>query len=285
MKEANDDIIFSEEVWLSRGGGKMLVYQGKYLKDDLDRNSVRKFVHEQGVLGARWSYDYDCGVEGPWYECVCDIVDYDIDKIESRNTRHNVRRGLKRCTVRKVDYTWLASNGYEVYVNATSRYSNFKPLSKDNFRKDMASHCTKPGREAFGVFVKKKLVAFSTQAVREEVVTVHSGKFDPAYSKEYPMYALLYTISCHYLKEKGYSEIRGGSRPLLHETDIGDFLLRLGWRKAYCRLGIYLVLPVRVVLWLDRIFRKVCKLLLPSRHFAILESLLLAQDIAKATSK
>jgi hypothetical protein len=99
------------------------------------------------------------------------------------------------------------------------------------------------------------------------------------------MYALHYTIAHHYLKEKGCKEIDSGSRALLHETDISDFLLRLGWRRAYCRLGIYLVLPVRVVLWLARIFRKVCKLLLPSRHFAILESLLLAQDIAKATRK
>lgn len=99
------------------------------------------------------------------------------------------------------------------------------------------------------------------------------------------MYALYYTIALNYLKEKGYKEVDSGSRPLLHETNIGDFLLRLGWRKAYCRLGIYLTLPVRVVLWLARIFRKVCKLLLPGRHYAMLESLLLAQDIAKATSK
>jgi len=110
---------------------------------------------------------------------------------------------------------------------------------------------------------------------------IYGSKFDPAY----PMHALYYTIAHHYLKEQGYKEIDNGSRPLLHETNIGDFLLRLSWRKVYCRLGIYLTWPVRAALSLARIFRKVCKLLFPGRHYAELKSLLLAQDIAKATSK
>lgn len=281
----NNNLIFSDDAWSSKGGGKILRYVGEHLKDALNRDAVRKFVREKGALGAMWTYDYDCGVEGSWYQCVCDVVDYDVDKMKSRNMRHNVRRALKRCTVRKIDYIWLADNGYEVYINAASRYRNFVPVSREKFTEQMLTHSTEPGREAFGVFVGEKLVAYSTLVVRLERVDVYAGKFDPAYSNAYPMYALLYTISRHYLKEKRCKAIYGGSRPLLHETDIGDFLLRLGWRKAYCRLGIYLTLPVRVVLWLARIFRKVCKLLLPSRRYAILESLLLAQDIAKATSK
>ncbi len=281
----NNDLTFSEKDWSSTGSGKILVYAGEHLKDDLNRYVVRKLVHEQGALGAKWTYDYDCGKEGPWYRYICDIVDYDIDKIQSKTARKCVRRGLRNCTVRYVDYLWLSENGYEVYINAALRYSNFKPLSKDNFRKGISSHHTMPGRKAFGVFIGDKLVAYATLLVFGQSVRVYASKFDPAYSKQYPMYALHYMIAHHYLNQEGYKEIDSGSRALLHETDVGDFLLRLGWRKAYCRLGVYLVLPLRVVLCLARIFRKVYKPLLPTRYYAILESLLLAQDIAKATSK
>jgi len=282
---SEDDLIFSEDAWLSRSGGKRLDYMGKHLKDDLNRDAVRKFVREKGALMARWSYDWDNGEEGPWYQCVCDTIDYDIDKIKSRNSRHNIRRGLKRCIVRQIDYLWLADNGYEVYVNAASRYSNFKPKSREKFREEMRSFSGVPGREALCAFVDEKLVAYVSLAICGQSVQVRTGKFDPAYSEAYPMWALLYTAAHHYLKEKGYKEVDGGSRGLLHETDIGDFLLRLGWRKAYGRLGLYLTPSIRGMLSLARIFRKVCKLLLPSRHYAILESLLAAQDMAKATRK
>jgi len=281
----NNNSIFTEDAWAIKNGGRILVYADEHLKDDLDRDAVRKFVREKGALGAMWTYDYDCGQEGPWYRLVCDMVDYDIDKLKSRNARYYIRRGLKDCTVRKVDYLWLGDNGYETYINAASRYTNFKPVSRETFRKEMHEHSSEPGREVFGTFVGEKLVAYETLLIWGQRVCAYATKFDPAYSKAYPMYALEYTVARHYLKEKGYKEIDGGSRPLLHKTDIDDFLLRLGYRKAYSRLGLYLVPSVRAILGIARIFRKVCKLLLPSRYYAILESLLLAQDIAKATSR
>ncbi len=279
------DLIFSEDVWLSRSGGKRLNYMGKHLKDDLSRDAVRRFAREKGALLATWTYDYDCDEEWPWYNYVCDTVDYDTDKIKSKKARYYVRRSLKGCTVRQVDYLWLADNGYDVYANAASRYSNFEPMSREKFREKTRSLSEIPGFEALGVFVDKKLVAYALLRTCGQSIQVRVAKFDPAYSKLYPMYALYYMIVYHYLKEEGYKEIDNGSRALLHETDIGDFLLRLGWRKAYGRLGLYLTPSVRAMLSLARIFRKVCKLLLPSRHYAILESLLAAQDIAKATRK
>ncbi len=159
------------------------------------------------------------------------------------------------------------------------------PESKEKFQEQMRIHSSESRREALGVFVEDKLVAYATLLICGQSVRAYASKFDPAYSKERPMYALQFTILHHYLREKGYKEIDSGTRALLHETNIGDFLLHLGYRKAYCRLGIYLVFPVRVLLILVRIFKRFFKLLLPSRHYAILQSLLLAQDIAKATRK
>jgi len=281
----NDDSIFAEDAWVRRGGGKILAYMGRPLKDGLNREVASKFVREKGALGAMWTYDHGYCDEGPWYRCICDSADYDIDKITGKTARNCTRRGIKECDVRPIDYVWLGDNGYEVYINAVSRYTNFKPVSKETFRKEMYKHSGEPGREALGVFINEKLVAYTTLLVCDETVRVCGSKFDPAYSKAFPMYALYYTIAHHYLKEKGYKEVDNGTRPLLHETDISDFLLRLGWRKDYGRLGIYLTRPVRAVLSIARIFSKVCKFLLPSRYYAILESLLLAQDIANATSK
>jgi len=282
----NDDLVFTEGAWRGAGGGKFLVYKGKHLRDNLDLDAVKKWVHKKGALGAIWSYDYDCGQEGPWYHYVCDTIDYDVDKIKKK-VRYYVRRGLESCTVRPVECSWLADNGYDVYINAVSRYSgsvSSEPVDRESYRKEMRINSNKPNLEAIGVFVNKKLAAYATLFACGERVQIYTSQFDPAYSKTYPMYALYYTIAHDYLK-KGYKEIDNGSRPLLHETNIGAFLLRLGWRKAYCRLGIYFRRPFGFIIAIVRVFRGVCKFVLPKRKYARLESLLLARNIARITRK
>lgn len=275
---------FKDDYWDTRGSRKLLTYVGPPLKKNLEEKAVKRFAQEKGAWGTMWNYDHDYTDRGPWYRCVCDRANYDISNIKSKNARHNVNRSLRRCVVRQVDYPWLADNGYEVYVNAASRYKNFKVESKDNLRRKMLNNSNIPGSEAFGVFVDDKLVAYLTLFVCGESVRGDVAHFDPAYSNAYPMYALYYTVTHHYLKEKGYREVDRGTRPLMHETNIDDFLLRLGYRKSYCRLGVYFTWPARVVLSIARIFRKVYGLMLPSRYRAILDGLLLARDIAKATN-
>ena len=275
---------FKDTYWDIRGSGKLLTYVGPALEKNLELQAVQQFVRKKGAWGAMWNYDHDYTEQGPWYRCVCDTVGYDISNVKSKNVRHNVNRSLKRCVTRRVDYAWLADNGYDVYIKAASRYKNFKVESKDNFRRKMLDNSNVPGSEAFGVFVDDKLVAYVTLFICGQSVRGDTAHFDPAYSNAYPMYALYYSITRHYLIERGYREFDRGTRPLMHETNVDEFLLRLGYRKACCRLGLYLVRPVRFSLSLARIFRKVYKRILPSRYCAILDGLLLAQDIAKTTT-
>lgn len=284
-KQTNQEVsAFRDDYWMGRGSSKLLTYIGPELHKDLEYRKVQKFVRKKGAWGALWNYDHDYSAEATWYRCVCDTADYDVGKIKSKNTRHNIRRSLKRCVVRQIDYPWLADNGYEVYVKAADRYKNFKIESHDKFRKDMLSHSSVHGSEAFGVFVDEKLVAYVTLFICGRSVRGDTAHFNPAYSNAYPMYALYYTIAHHYITERGYKEFDRGSRPLMHETNVDEFLLRLGYRKKYCRLGLYLTKPVRAALRIARFFGKVYKPIFPSRYYAILNGLFLAQDIAKATA-
>lgn len=279
-----ENSFFSDEAWSSTGGGKILTYCGEgYLKNDLDPHLVHEFVCKKKAFGAMWIYDFDCGEEGPWYESICDIADYDIEKIKSKSARKCIRRGLNRCELRKIDYLWLAENAYDVYINAASRYTNFTPASRESYRTSMEKHSEETGRKAMGVFVNEQLVAYANLRIVGRRVNIYASYFDPAYSNSYPMYALHYEIARHYLKELRFKEVNSGTRPLIHETNIGEFLFRIGWRKAYSRLGLYFKPSVRATLKVARFSRRPIKALLTSRHYGMLESLLLAQDIAKAT--
>ena len=271
---------FENKYWIPRGSNKLLAYIGPPLSTSLDPKKVKTFLREQGAFGAMWNYDHDYCDNGPWYRCICDTAGYDKSKIESKNARHNLHRSLKRCVVREVDYSLLAEHAYPVYLKAASRFKNFKIESEEQFRSQLQSYVSDPHRTAFGVFVDETLVAYATLFICEKTVFGDIAHFDPAYANAYPMYALYYTIAHHYLG-MGHKEFDRGTRPLLHETNIDDFLLRLGYRLSYCRLGLYFAWPIRALLGTARICRRAYPHILPSRYCAILDGLLLAQDIAR----
>lgn len=276
--------LLDDETWEKRAGGRMLLYIGPHLRESPSRDAIRRVLLQKGAWGALWNYDWDCGESGPWYSYICDTPDYELGSIKKK-VRYYVRRSLKECEVKEIDPNWLAEHGYKTYINATSRYTKFVALSPETFRRVTRSLANRPGWQTYGVFVKGELAAYGLVRFCGQTLQMRTAKFDPAYSSANPMYALYYTVAHLHLQERRYADIDNGVRPLLHDTAIEDFLRRMGWRRAHCRLGLYLIWPVRVALALARMFRKPCSQLLPDRHHAILESLLVAQEVARGSGQ
>jgi hypothetical protein len=283
MQAGPDAMVFRDDNWETRGGGRLLIYTGLPLQENLQQQLVQEFVRKKRAWGAMWTYGWNSASEGQWYRYICDIPDYDIEKIESKSTRKDIRRCLRQCAIKKIDLAWLAHNGYHTYINASRRYTHFVPLNKDRFEKNMLELAAKSGYEAWGVFRDEVLIAYAIAQMYADSVQLLVAKFDPEYAKVYPMYGLYYSISQCYLKERKYRQILGASRALLHETNIGDFRLKMGWHKVNCCLGLYLKWHVRLILFLAKLFRAPIKILTPARYYAILDSLVQAQNIAKAT--
>jgi hypothetical protein len=283
MQVGSDAMVFRDDNWETRGRGKLLIYAGPPLEEDLQRQLVKEFLRKKRAWGAMWTYGWDREGEGQWYRYVCDIPDYDIEKIESKSTRKDIRRCLKQCAIKGIDLTWLAHNGYQTYINASQRYTHFVPLNKDRFEKNMLDLAAKSSYQAWGVFHDEVLIAYAIAQIYADSVQLLVAKFDPDYAKAYPMYGLYYSIAQHYLKEQKYKQVLGASKALLHETNIGDFRLKMGWRKVNCCLGLYLKWHVRLILFLAKLFRMPIKILTPARYYAILYSLVQAQNIARTT--
>jgi hypothetical protein len=281
MPEVN---LYTEDLWEPRASGRLLLYVGPHLRENLDSRKVTAMVNGRGAWGAMWSFDWDRSEEGPWYSYVCDTVDYDLDKIESSNTRYKVRRCLKACDIRPIDFPWLAEHGYETYRNAVSRYANYAPVSEEHFRRTTAALVRRPRLSAYGAFAGDRLAAFGVLCDCGRTIRVSTTKFDPNFSEIRPMYGLYYVMARDSLRAGRYQYIDNGTRPLMHETDMWEFLRRLGWRKAYERLGLYLTGRLSLALRLARASKPLWRGLLPGRHRSILEGLLTAQDIAGETS-
>lgn len=278
------DEMTSPSLWEARGiGGRFLLYTGPPTKGSLPRENVCRMARARHAWGAAWSYDWDCGVEGPWYSLVCDEPGYDLDKIKKK-VRYYVRRGLEACTLRKLDAEWLAEYGYTCFSKAAARYQGVALPTHDRFRERMLALRDEPGWEIIGAFVADELAAYGIVRRFGRYLQVAVAKFDPGYAEAMPMYALYFTIARDSLASGDCDVVDNGSRPLRHDTNIEEFLLRLGWRKAYARLDLWLAWPMRISLSCIKACGPLCRMVMSKRLTTSLEGLLEADRLSQLTS-
>jgi len=228
-------------------GIRWKIYQGALIPDEPPHINVKISLEEaryllkiSGAYFIRWTNNWDCGYPTEfWYV----IKDGKCSMEElSRNTRNQIRKGLKNCVVKKVDGEFIANYGYEVYRKAFQRYKTFlKPVTEPQFKEGMLRFKNDRSKHFWAVFTKKehRLIAYSLNRVQYNMCDYSTIKLDPNYLKLYPSYALIFEMNKYYLNELRLSYVLDGSRNLSHNTNIQGFLIKkFKFRKAYCSLNI-----------------------------------------------
>jgi|GEM_PF-2733776 len=214
---------------------------------DIEIDKIRKVVFKHNLIGAAWTYDWDCKPT-PWYWIVCDDKEYDMSKLKSFD-RRDIRRGLKRTEVRQCSMDWIAEHGYEVYQKAFDRYKFTQPKDYAGFYQDLFKLADVAQPEGWCVFHKGELIAWLSVYIKGNAAFADDLKFDPAFRSVYPTNAVFYVITQHYLLERKCDYITAGARNVNHHTGVQDFLVgNMGWRKVYTRLALWLRPEVRLPL-------------------------------------
>jgi hypothetical protein len=167
-----------------------------------------------------------------WFTC-CSI--YEIDRL-SANVRSQVRRGRRRCEVRRVAAEWVAENGYECYSSAFARYKGGRPESREDFETRVGDDAGGPF-EYWGVFTEGKLAGYAKCVLSENHVATAVLKFNPLFMKLYAPRALLDGMLQVYVTEQ-HKTVTNGFRSIAHDSNIQEFLERHGFCRAYCDLQV-----------------------------------------------
>lgn len=232
-----DEKMFCDDHWIARGSSRVLSLVGPPVIGDMDLEGLDAYLKGRNAYFAIWNIS-DPTAGGQWYRCVCDTPEYSIESIQSKNSRQNLRKALKRTEVRQVELEWLIRNSYAVYLAASQRFAHHRVLDRPEFERDLAASLDGNGRRAVGAFVDGDLAAFMTLIECRSTIFGDRAYFDPRHSSANPMWALYYSVA-HHAIASGYKEFDRGTRPLVHETAVDQFLLRLGFRLDVCRLGFY----------------------------------------------
>jgi len=156
----------------------------------------------------------------------------------SHNARNQIKRGFKKCNVKKINTDWLSENGYECYSSAFKKYKNINPLNKKLFQEDIRNKGKYSYFEFWGVFAKKKLAGYAECLVIDDIISTSVIKYNPDYLKYYPAYALTYAMLDYYLNQKKYDLVTNGTRSIAHDTEMQKFLEKFGFKKEFCKLNI-----------------------------------------------
>lgn len=286
MKNSYTEWLKKQGVRLFEGGGiYWRLYQGALVPapvfpcfTDLSQDGAKTLLKESGAWFIRYASE-PCNEETEWWYVVCDS--YNPSKLSS-NTRSKINRGNHNCSIRRIDAEWLAKSGYECYLAAYNRYKNARPVKGDIFRNDVLKTVCGPF-EYWGVFVGDHLAGYCQCIVEGNDVSTNVTKYHPAYLKYYSSYALINAMVNHYTVENGMT-ISNGTRSIAHDTSFQDFLVKIGFRRQFCRLNV-VYQP-----WLNLVIRT----LFPLREFVAhvsdhdfmhkVEALLYQEELRRACS-
>mgnify|MGYP006290658683 CR=1 FL=1 len=222
-------------------------YQGILIPDhpphievDITQRDKKELIKKTKAYLIRWITNWDCSVKTEFWYVIKDTFQ-GMEELSS-NTRSKVRRGMKKCTIKKIPPDILREKGYEVYIKAFDRYETYlKPESKQVFIDDINALDEKKW-DFWGVFHEpdQKLIGYSQNLVQNDVCEYKTLKFDPEYMKNYSSYALLYRMNEYYFLNQKLKYVNDGARSISHQTNIQDFLIeKFKFRKAYCLLNIF----------------------------------------------
>jgi len=213
-------------------------YQGALVSNfsphsNVDISNIISELKKSRSMFARWVTDFDCKDETDFWYVIQDrgmgISDY------SRNTRNQIRKGLKIFIIKQVSVNEIKKNAYIIYLNTFKKYNTFiKVKTIDEFELEIL-----PTMDYWGVYVNDELVGYAQNRIYEDCCDYATIKILPKYIRDYPFYALFYTMNLHYLKKLDIKYVHNGARSIAHYTNIQDFLIKkFKFRKAYCKLHI-----------------------------------------------
>lgn len=213
-------------------------------------DNIRKALLNSQALMARWYDDWDQEKSGWWWTC-CDNRQYDVDQIENARGRRGIRKGLRECDIRLVEPQKFVELSYDIYINALNSYgySSSQIPSKKEYRDHILRLAQYSGTEIWGAFVKNELAAYAVCKIIDNAVNLGSTKSNSDLHRYCPNNALFYSITRHYLRERGVRYVTNGARTLLHTTSINDFLIRMGYRRIFCRIHVELAKFLRFLLF------------------------------------
>ena len=173
----------------------------------------------------------------PGYIFLVQDKNYDFGSIESGNRRHNIRRGLKHCTVENIPFQLLIENGAPLIQDTYHRQGrNYNDSVLERHRNYLRAAGSNPLFEAWGAFVSNELAAFKVSFTYRRTVQASMVFSRGDLLKHYPVNALLFVSTQMEIRRDHISCVSYGMCPVTGEPEsLVNFKESMGFKKVLLR--------------------------------------------------
>lgn len=219
-----------DEVWF-RGEGGIAQRAPFYVIGAPSRVEMRRIVKSLDVRGVRFPVARDDKSQAA---IVVRRAPYDLSVL-SRNWRHNVRRGLKRCEIRPMTFSELAVVGFALERSTRERQGRRLRTSIEEWRRMCLAA---EGLSTFGVwgaFVNHDLASFLMFCQMNDVGYLLLQRSSAQYLTAYPNNAIGYAVTKHLFDSEGVALVSYGYRSLKGLDDLDAFKEGMGFGMEHLR--------------------------------------------------
>jgi len=160
---------------------------------------------------------------------VCERKGYDLDALQPK-ARNQTRKGLRECTIERVEFNALADMGYRLNEETWERQGR---TSTDLPRIRWQKYCQAAARtrdmEAWGAFVQGRLAAFVVCALVERSYNILHQSSSTELLSHYPNNALAFTVTKRALEQTGVDRVGYGLKSVENTGGLEHFKLAMGY--------------------------------------------------------
>lgn len=216
-------------------------------------------IKKNHVFFARWTSNFDCIEEKPWYYVIKDDF-FDISSLRAKE-RNIIKKGITNYEIKFINFNSYVDELYEIFCEMN------KILPKNS-----RSYITKNDfllMNSEGIFIgafskqNNKLSAYAVVDYYDDEKNTLNFKvlrYLPLERNKNVNAAIINFLCIYFINKKNVKYICDGERSIRHDTTFQDYLIRyFGFRKAYCDLNIEYAKKIKVIVNLLYPFRKALK--------------------------
>lgn len=163
------------------------------------------------------------------YILVCSDSAYDLGSLDSK-ARNKVRQGLKRCTVERIDFDYLAANGMQVMRDSWKRQGRDPTVSDRWWQLFCDSAKRFEDVEAWGAFVAGNFAAFMATTLIEDVCYIGFRWSVSRFLHARTNNALEFVVTKEMLRRPSVSMVYHGAEPLQGLDSLIRYKKGMGFR-------------------------------------------------------
>jgi hypothetical protein len=193
----------------------------------------------------------------PSYQIVCDERGYGLDLL-SGNTRSKVRRGLKRCSIRRVSPVEVAERGRQANRDTLARQDRAGLLDGAKWGRFWDAVAATEGMEVWSAWVDETLAAFLVTAELGDRVEFLLARSRDDCLSAYPNNALIFHVTEEMLVRRRVAEITFGLESLEPVAPLDQFKFSMGFRAKALKQRV-LFHPVLAAMLRSSAVRTLCR--------------------------